>query len=115
MWNLDESGSIYLQICQKIKTDLVKGLLKSGDKVPSVREYAAEAGVNPNTMQRALSILEGEGLLKSERTSGRFVSASDDEILKLKQAFVSDLAEDLLKSLNDLGIEKADFIKRLNA
>ena len=68
-WKFDENTPIYLQIVEQIKAQIATGQLKAGDKLPAVRELAVEAGVNPNTMQKALSQLEREGLLYSVRTS----------------------------------------------
>lgn len=73
-WIFNEETPIYLQIVEQIKTQIATGRLKAGDKIPSVRELAVEAGVNPNTMQKALTELERIGLLYSVRTSGRFVA-----------------------------------------
>jgi len=76
-WRFNEEMPIYQQIVEQMKTQIAVGRLKPGDKLPAVRELAVEAGVNPNTMQKALQELEREGLLYSVRTSGRFVA--DDE------------------------------------
>ena len=73
-WRFSNEAPIYQQIMEQIKAMIATGVLTSGDKLPSVRELAVEAGVNPNTMQKALSELEREGLLCSKRTSGRFVT-----------------------------------------
>ena len=59
-WNLDSSRPIYAQIIEKVSLDIVSGKYQPGDKLPSVRDLAAQAGVNPNTMQKALSELERE-------------------------------------------------------
>ncbi len=64
---------------EQIKAMIATGRLKAGDKLPSVRELAVEAGVNPNTMQKAMSELEREGLLCSRRTSGRFVAKNPEK------------------------------------
>ena len=63
-WEFNDDTPIYLQIMEHIKTEIASGGLKAGDKIPPVRELAMEAGVNPNTMQKALSELEREGLLE---------------------------------------------------
>ena len=73
-WNLDSSRPIYAQIIEKVSLDIVSGKYQPGDKLPSVRDLAAQAGVNPNTMQKALSELERENLVHSARTSGRFIT-----------------------------------------
>ena len=75
-WKFHNEAPIYLQIVENIKMQIAQGALKPGDQVPSVRELAVTAGVNPNTMQKALSELEREGILYSQRTAGRFVADS---------------------------------------
>ena len=69
-WKFNNESPIYLQIVEIIKTQIAQGVLKPGDQVPAVRELAVTAGVNPNTMQKALT----EGVLYSQRTAGRFVA-----------------------------------------
>ena len=71
-WELDNDRPIYLQLMERIQQDIVSGIYKPGDRLPSVRDLAVEAAVNPNTMQKALSELERSGLVYSQRTSGRF-------------------------------------------
>ena len=78
-WELDNDRPIYLQLMERIQHDIISGVYKPGDKIPSVRDLALDAAVNPNTMQKALSELERSGLLYSQRTSGRFIT--DDEKL----------------------------------
>lgn len=83
-WRFNNEAPIYLQIMDEIKLRIAQGRLNPGDKVPSVRELAVLAGVNPNTMQKALSELEREGVLYSNRTSGRYVAETghDDKVVK---------------------------------
>ena len=73
-WKFNNESPIYLQIVDAIKMQIAQGTLKPGDQVPAVRELAVTAGVNPNTMQKALAELEREGVLYSQRTAGRFVA-----------------------------------------
>lgn len=73
-WEISSERSVYLQLVDIIKQKILSGEYKPGQRMESVRELAAEAAVNPNTMQRALAELEREGLLYTNRTSGRFVS-----------------------------------------
>ena len=75
-WQLRGDRPIYQQLMEQLTEQIVSGQLGAGDKVPPVRELAAEAGVNPNTMQRALADLEREGLMYTNRTSGRYVTES---------------------------------------
>ena len=80
-WIIDSERPVYIQLVEQIHNGIISGYYKPGDKLPSVRELAAEAGVNPNTMQRALSELEQTELVFSNRTSGRYIT-SDTEIIK---------------------------------
>ena len=73
-WDLDADRPIYAQLVERIQMQIVSGQYLPGGKLPSVRDLAAVAAVNPNTMQKALSELEREGVLYSQRTAGRFVA-----------------------------------------
>ena len=90
-WNFKDGIPIYTQIIDEMTMRIASSAYAPGDKLPSVRDLAMDAGVNPNTMQRALAELERRGLVFSERTSGRFVT-KEDEVLKA-------LHEDLAKLL----------------
>ena len=76
-WNFKSGIPIYTQIIDEMTMRIASGYYGPGDKLPSVRDLAMDAGVNPNTMQRALAELERRGLVFSERTSGRFVTKED--------------------------------------
>ena len=80
-WKLDSGLPIWPQLTQQLKRRIVTGIYPPGSRLPSVRELAAEAGVNPNTMQRALVQLEQEGLARADRTAGRQVT-QNGEVLK---------------------------------
>lgn len=103
-WNFNNETPIYLQIIDRFKMDIANGSLKPGNKVPSVRELALSAGVNPNTMQKALSELERDGYLESRRTSGRFVADIGNQADSLK----NDLAHKLCSEFCE-GMEKVGF------
>ena len=79
-WTFRGDQPIYAQLMQRIKQGIVSGDLPPGSRLPSVRELATEAGVNPNTMQRALQELEREGMVYSQRTAGRFVTEDEKAI-----------------------------------
>lgn len=87
-WNFDEKSPIYIQIARHIKMQIVSQEIKIGDQLPTVREYAEQAGVNPNTMQRAFSELEREGIVYSQRTAGRFVT-EDQALIDQKRRELS--------------------------
>ena len=93
-WQLEGDRPIYQQLVDQIMMQIVSGQRKAGDKVPAVRELAAEAGVNPNTVQRAFQELEKEGLVYSARTSGRFVT-EDEKLIDQKR---HEIAQSLMKN-----------------
>ena len=83
-WNFRNDQPIYSQLTQRLTEAIVSGIYAPGEKLPSVRERALEAGVNPNTVQRALTELEREGLVFSQRTAGRFVTENENMIVNAK-------------------------------
>ncbi len=102
-WEFNEDTPIYLQIIEQIKTQIAIGKLKPGDKMPAVRDLAIEAGVNPNTMQKALSELEREGLLYTQRTSGRFVSDSKEKTMMLQDTLKTQHMKTFTENMGTLG------------
>lgn len=111
-WNLDDSRPIYLQLVDIIKTQIVAGVYKPGDKLPSVRDLAMEASVNPNTMQKALTELERIGLVYAQRTSGRFITEDTTKMTEIKEQLAREQIQLFLKTMEELGFTKDD-IKRL--
>ena len=97
-WVYDDSLPIYTQLVGQIKTAIVSGELQPGGKLPAVRELAIEAGVNPNTMQRAFQELERSGLVYTVRGSGRYVTddvcAIDSERGKLAEEAIKAAIDD---------------------
>ena len=100
-WDLSSDRPIFLQIVEIIQLDIISGKYSPGDKLPSVRDLAFEASVNPNTMQRALSELERSGLVYSQRTSGRFITEEVAMIEELKSALAQNKIREFLKSMQD--------------
>lgn len=78
----DNGLPIYLQIVKEMTLRALSGAIKPGEKIPPVRELAAEFGVNPNTMQRAMAEMEREGLVYTERTSGRFLTKEEGVLVE---------------------------------
>lgn len=110
-WTFEGDTPIYTQIMEQIKLQIASGWLKPGDKIPSVRELALEAGVNPNTMQKALSELEREGLLCSQRTAGRFVAKQEGNTSLLQQKLAKDYMKQFTDSMLGLGYKKEDILE----
>ena len=112
-WKFDEKSPIYAQIAQHIKMQIVSNHIKSGDQLPTVRDYAEEAGVNPNTMQRAFIELEREGMVYSQRTAGRFVT-QDAELIAEKRLEVAQLELDnFVNNMLKIGFNRDDIIPEL--
>ncbi len=109
-WNLDSDRPIFIQIIEKIQMDIISGLYAPGDKLPSVRELAQKAAVNPNTMQKALSELERTGLVYSQRTSGRYITEDTAMIAELKSTLAQDIVTQFLENMLRLGIPKEEVI-----
>lgn len=109
-WNLDSDRPIFMQILERIRVDIISGRYQPGDKLPSVRELAAEAAVNPNTMQRAFAELERTGLVHSKRTSGRFITEDREMIETLKVDIAKEKIQLFLDSMEQLGYDKEQIL-----
>ena len=109
-WNLDSDRPIYTQILERMEMQIVSGIYKPGSKVPSVRELAAEAGVNPNTMQRALAELERKGLVTTQRTSGRVVTEDMEMIRETRNTLAKEQIQDFIQRMKELGFEKGEIL-----
>lgn len=113
-WEFTSDKPIHVQIISEISHRIISGKYELGSKLPSVRDLAAEASVNPNTMQKALSALETGGLIYSERTSGRFVTNNMTLIEKAKEELAVSYAEKFLSSMEGIGYGKEDSMEILN-
>ena len=109
----DNERPIYLQLVEKLRIEIVSGNLKQGERLPSVRELALIARVNPNTMQKALVELESEGLVYTERTNGKFVTEDKKLIEKVKKELAKEKVNNYLKDMKNIGIDTDEAIKYL--
>lgn len=109
-WKLDSDRPIYSQLLEYLLVNIVSGTYPQGSKLPSVRELAAVAGVNPNTMQRAFIELERIGLIRTERTLGRFVTDDDEMIKKAREEMAGEQLEIFISKMEQLGFTKAEII-----
>ena len=112
-WRFDGGAPIYTQIVDAVKLAIVSGELPPGARLQGVRELALEAGVNPNTMQRALAELEREGLVYTLRTAGRYVTDDEAAIKAARRELAGGYAETFLTAMGRLGMDKRDIIKLL--
>lgn len=104
-WNLDSSRPIYTQIVERIQLDIIAGKYQPGARLPSVRDFASAAGVNPNTMQKALAELEREDLVHSERTSGRFITEDTAMIEKMREELATTQIRDFFEKMQQMGFD----------
>ena len=104
-WDLKSDRPIYAQLIEQLELKICSGVYPLGSKMPSVRDLAQEASVNPNTMQKALSKLEEDGLIYTNRTSGRFVTEDIGVIHKARNKLAQEQVQEFLKKMIDLGFE----------
>ena len=109
-WNFRNDQPIYSQLTQRLTEAIVSGIYAPGEKLPSVRELALEAGVNPNTVQRALTELERKGLVFSQRTAGRFVTENENMIVNAKLRIADERVSEFLRSMKTLGCGRQEII-----
>lgn len=102
-WKLSDDRPIYVQLMETITAAIASGTLAAGSRLPSVREMAAQAGVNPNTVQRALAELERDGLLYSQRTAGRFVTDQSNRITQKRKELAMQQIRIFLSSMKEMG------------
>ena len=105
-WQFDNERPIYTQLLEQIRFLIISGLYPAGSKLPSVRDLASEASVNPNTMQRAFAELERTGLVYAKRTSGRFITEDQEMIETVKSEIAKEKIRLFLDSMKELGYEK---------
>lgn len=112
-WDLKSDRPIYAQLIEQLELKICSGIYALGSKLPSVRDLAQEASVNPNTMQRALAKLEEDGLLYTNRTSGRFVTEDVKMVQKMKSKLAQEQIEEFLEKMNRLGFDKKEIMNIL--
>ena len=109
-WRFQADAPIYTQLIAQIKRGIVTGAFPAGGRLPSVRDLATEAGVNPNTMQRALAELERDGLVYSQRTAGRFVTEDKEMIETAKRALAQSHIQSFLEQMASLGFDREEIV-----
>lgn len=107
-WSFQNDLPIYTQLVDAIKFSIVSGELLPGARMSTVRDLALEAGVNPNTMQRALQQLEREGLVYSQRSSGRFVTEDVSAIDRARSALAEEYVRRYRDSMCSLGFTEEE-------
>ena len=110
-WNITAGRPVYVQLVEQLELALVAGEFPPGSRIPPVRELAADAGVNPNTMQRALAQLEAEGLVYTERTTGRFVTEDTALLEQLRDETARAMTAEYLEKMRGIGYGPAEAAK----
>ena len=106
----DTSSPLWIQLVSEFSRRIVTGEWNAGDKIPGVRDLAGQMGVNPNTVQRSLGEMEREGLCRSERTAGRFVTADANRIGALRRALAADAADSYIRASHGLNLNPTDAV-----
>ncbi|MDK6399528.1 MULTISPECIES: GntR family transcriptional regulator [Actinomycetaceae] len=101
---IDDSRPIWVQLVETFRINIVSGAWPPSSKIPSVRELALQAGVNPNTIQRALGELDRQGLTEAERAQGRFVTADQQVINATRAELALDATRDHITTVTQLGL-----------
>ncbi|MBQ2943279.1 MAG: GntR family transcriptional regulator [Ruminococcus sp.] len=109
-WSFDKHTPVYLQIAERIRNNIIRGVYPPNSQIPSVRQLALLAAVNPNTVQHALTALELEGIIYSESTTGRFVTDNEELINSARVQAAHKLVSQFMKSAQELSISKDELI-----
>ena len=112
-WKLDDNRPIWIQLQEQLTRKILSGWYRAGERLPSVRELAAEAGVNPNTMQRALAGLDMEGLTVTNRTTGRTVTEDNAVLEGMRATLAADIIRHFYESAAELGYTKEQALELL--
>ena len=110
-WQFNRTEAVFIQIGKRLRMDIFNGKYPPDSQFPSVRQLASEAAVNPNTMQKALSLLEEEGILYSKGTIGRFVTSDAAVLKKGRTAIRRELIRGLLLEARELGISNDELVE----
>jgi len=114
-WTFTGNRPIYAQIVEQIQLKILSGEYQPGQKVASIRDLAAEAGVNPNTMQKAMGELEAADLVFTQRTSGRFITEDTEKIAKIRRHYAEQSVLDFIKQMQGLGYGTDEMITLVSA
>lgn len=112
-YEFDNERPIYIQLVEKLRIEIITGHYKPGERLPSVRELSLKTRVNPNTMQKALSELENDLLIYTERTNGKYITNDIKLIEQAKKNLAQDKVYKYLTDMSSIGIDYEEAIKYL--
>lgn len=114
-WTFTSRSPVYLQIVSRIRADILSGVYSPDQQIPSVRQLAFEAGVNPNTMQKAFALLEAEQLFVTRGTVGRFITTDTDVLESARQILRRETITRLIEEAGAVGISPRELIEGIRA
>lgn len=109
-WKLTSDRPIYIQLVEKLQFDIITGIYRLGQKLPSVRDLASEASVNPNTMQKALTELERSGLVYTQRTAGRFVTDDQTLVRRISRELAVSHIREFICTMRQFGMDDHEIL-----
>ncbi|MDX8362326.1 MULTISPECIES: GntR family transcriptional regulator [Bacillaceae] len=115
MEDFQANRPIYMQLVDRISHKIVRGELKPGDKLKSVREMAVESGVNPNTVQRTYSEMERVGIVETRRGQGTFVSESEERLEMLREQLKSNHIMKFIQEMTAMGFKQDEIIRDIQS
>ncbi len=114
-WNFTSGSPVYLQIVSHIRADILNGVYHAEEQIPSVRQLAMEAGVNPNTMQRAFAVLEAENLFVTRGTVGRFITTDEAVLCKAREVMLRETVARMVAEAEALGLDPEELVAHIRA
>ncbi len=109
-WQFNSTEAVFIQIADKLRAEIISGKYAPDSQIPTVRQLAFEVSVNPNTMQKALLLLEEEGLLYTRSTVGRFVTSDTEVLFCAKERIKRETVHKLIAEAEALGISSDELI-----
>ncbi|MFC5452241.1 GntR family transcriptional regulator [Paenibacillus aestuarii] len=113
MDEFNASKPIYLQLADRIHRQIISGELKAGEKLPSIRDMGIKYNINPNTIQRAYSELEREGILETKRGQGTFVPERQDRLVQQRDKLKHEQIEQFVHVMREIGYSAAEILSGL--
>ncbi len=114
-WQFTPGVPVYLQIVSRIRADILNGVWSADEQIPPVRQLAIEAGVNPNTMQRAFTVLEAEHLFVTRGTVGRFITTDAKVLDHAREVLYQETVTRLIGEAAAVGLSPDELIRRIQA
>lgn len=109
--DFEKDKPIYQQLIDRLAGDIIRGVRKPGEKLPSVREYAVDVGVNANTVQRVYKEMEAMELTETRRGQGSFITENEERLQLLRDGKKTDLVKSFIANVEAYGFSKAEIME----